>query len=481
MTKAPVQTPGLFIARITIEAASPISLAAGEGDVFDVMLARDALGLPMIAGSSLQGVLKSLLTRTDAVLANTLFGTMQGRSTTAGKLQFSNAAIHNGSNEAVKSGDDPTKDNLLRHLLADDPVLRDHVALDHLGTVAGKAKFDRTAVPVGTRFSFELLMWGSEEDGAGFKTVLNLLTHRLFRLGGATRRGYGRIGGVKAAYRFFGNPKDQVGDIATLRGARFSCLGGLDSYELQPCVDANVDEIPLTLTPQGFWRAGGGGERTLTGDIRHKNHDPLNNSNPMKEVDDAFTREPFIDWNGGTGTWCEPGKAPAKGFVLQGSSIRGALAHRALFHWNKAKKNFVTETTTTEQVAKWAEQSADLLTLFGAAANEKGKKDKKGQRSALIVDDVRFTPTDTTNLTHNSIDRFTGGVRNGALYSEELVISEAFPVRILIDNRVKIDPTARAALDAAIKDLRTGRLSLGARSLGWFEDKAYIAQQGQES
>jgi CRISPR/Cas system CMR subunit Cmr4 (Cas7 group RAMP superfamily) len=470
---APIQTKGLHIARITIEAASPISLAAGEGDVFDVMLARDALGLPMIPGSSLQGVLKSLLSRSgDTDLVTKLFGNMQGRSTTAGRLQFSNAAVHNGNNEAVKVGDDPSKDELLRHLLADDPVLRDHVALDHLGTVVGKAKFDRTAVPVGTRFSFELLMWGNEDDGAVFKAVLNLLTHPLFRLGGATRRGYGRLGEVKASYLFFDNPKDRVDEIAALRGARLSCHGGLPPLSLKPCANPQVEEISLTLTPLGYWRAGGDGERTLTGKKF------VDDADPVKEVDDAFTREPSIIWNGATGTWCDPGKAVAEDFVLQGSSIRGALAHRTLFHWNKAKGRLVVDTTAVEQVKLWAKQSAELLALFGEVADEKLKR---GNRSALIVDDVRFKPTGTTNLTHNSIDRFTGGVRSGALYSEELVISKAFAVRILIDNRVKIDDTARKALDAAILDLRKGRLSLGARSLGWFGDDDFIAEREKSS
>jgi CRISPR/Cas system CSM-associated protein Csm3 (group 7 of RAMP superfamily) len=465
-TETSQPTSGLHIARITIEAASPISLAAGEGDVFDVMLARDALGLPVIPGASLQGVLKSLLTRTNPPLATKLFGTMQGRSTTAGRLQFSNAAVHNGSNQAVKASDDPAADDLLRRLLADDPLLRDHVALDHRGTAANTAKFDRTAVPVGTRFSFELLMWGSADDGADFTAVLNLLTLPLFRLGGATRRGYGRIGEAKVSYLFFGNPKDQVGDIATLRGAPLSCHDGLPSHALPPCTDAQVKEIPLMLTPLDYWRAGGGGERTLTGEARQQGADPA------KEVDDAFTREPSINWEGVTGTWCEPGKAMAEDFVLQGSSIRGALAHRALFHWNKAKGHFVTDTTTPEQVGKWAEKSAELLALFGAAAT-----DKLGNRSALIVDDVRFQSTGSTALTHNSIDRFTGGVRTRALYSEELVISAPFAVRILIDESLQIETTARDALNAAIRDLCTGRLSLGARSLGWFEDKAFAATQ----
>lgn len=57
------QRPILFLARITIEALSPLSVGSGELGSSDVALVRDANGLPMITGAGLEGLIKALAHR----------------------------------------------------------------------------------------------------------------------------------------------------------------------------------------------------------------------------------------------------------------------------------------------------------------------------------------------------------------------------------------------------------------------------------
>jgi CRISPR/Cas system CMR subunit Cmr4 (Cas7 group RAMP superfamily) len=462
----PPSNPSLCIARVTIEVASPLSIGSGDGGgVFDVAIARDANGFPMINGASLQGVLRSLMERSDRGKADWLFGTMQARTTSPAKITVNAAMVHNANDCAVVGlildGSD-LSDALLPKLRDEDPVLRDHVRINEMGAADGSGKFDRAAVPRGTRFSFELSMWcSSAEEISAFKEVLALVPHPLFRLGGATRRGYGRIKVLAMAMAKFATPAEQADDICKLRSKPLSYQRDLQPVDTSHDDWADVIDIAIDLTTCGYWRAGNDGTA-----VRTDSQQGIEQANRHREVDAAFTREPWIDWASGKGTWQEPGSSEAQDYVLAGSSIRGALAHRALFHWNKICGNFVDAESpnAAEQLKAFMRRRNGLEIFLGVE-----KTDRTGTRSALIVDDHVFKPVNIHIADHNSIDRFTGGVRNGVLFSEELVHSGDITVRLIIDNKVAVDAGARAALCAAVKDLCEGKLSLGAKSQGWFE------------
>ncbi|MNT84508.1 hypothetical protein D3C72_2245260 [compost metagenome] len=77
---------------------------------------------------------------------------------------------------------------------------------------------------------------------------------------------------------------------------------------------------------------------------------------------------------------------------------------------------------------------------------------------------------------HNRIDRFTGGVIDGALFSEEVLWQTPLNLSIgtLQPQRLaQLDATTRQALQRALEDLSQGWLPLGAngsRGLGVFSD-----------
>lgn len=458
---------GLYIARVTIEAMSPMSVGSGEAGVSDVLLVRDANGLPMIAGASLQGLMKALAGRDALTCRDSLLGSEDK----PGRVRFSDARIHDGNDEAVcglmLAG---VQDELLKRYLVDEPLNRDHVEINHRGAGDDEShcKFDRAALPRGTRLSFELTLWGEPTDEAAFMSILRLVHHPLFRPGGATRRGYGRVKVHAAGWKYWADPVDSVNGIDGLRRLPFSKIEGLNNA-IPAHSGSGLKTYTLTLTSDSWWRAGGDGERVRTGKYLHDGAD-----NRKDETDLAFTREPSICWDEGSNRkgWQEPGKAIAEDYVLAGSSIRGALRHRTLFHWNRLNGRLFDADSPDEALfTKARETPAELFALFGAV-----KTDTSGQRSALIVEDLVFRPNAVTAAEHVKIDRFTGGATTGALFSEELVWTgdQKLELAIIVDTKQLEErlpdnhEQVLAAFKAAVDDLCNCRLALGAKSGGFF-------------
>ena len=99
---------------------------------------------------------------------------------------------------------------------------------------------------------------------------------------------------------------------------------------------------------------------------------------------------------------------------------------------------------------------------------EEDKKKKPAQIGCLLFDDVYLTDNiKAAQLPHSGIDRFTGGVREGALFFEEVILREQeLPVMTLTltEPKERFDPKTITALEHALNDLCKGYLALGAGS-----------------
>ena len=90
-----------------------------------------------------------------------------------------------------------------------------------------------------------------------------------------------------------------------------------------------------------------------------------------------------------------------------------------------------------------------------------------------MVDDCELSDYKTTLRYHNAIDRFTGGVRKGALYSEELLYQPKFTVKIWL-TRLPTQPSTDEekvtwnnvinAFKDTVRDIELGLLPMGAGS-----------------
>lgn len=450
-----------YLARMTLETLTPLSIAAGGADgVFDVALARDANGLPALPGSTLAGVLRHLYWELHGEAdMKKLFGFQNNEEGKSSCLHISWGAIQDSTGQPVESlllgnaGGARLDDPLLSAALAmeDMPVNRDRVRISHRGGAADTGKFDRSVLPAGYRFNAELTLWSDQCDDPRWQQVLNLLNHPLLRLGGGTRAGLGKIKVVCVYDKHF--------DLSAEDGrAAFSKLqrglgstAGLSENKITAHTD-NCNRfiaVTLKLKPRGFWRIG-------EGDTPHKF------DSKDKPADLLPKLESRVTWNDGAGCL-----GSAK-LLIPASSLKGALAHRVAFHANRFAGRWAVPGSKLDEYDE-TEACPEIKELFGYARDDKkNREDKKsdpepkGQAGRLFLDDA-FLTLDENKLKlmmHNAIDRFTGGVREHMLFSEELVWKEEIPVQLTIDT-AGIADSARIALRHALNDLCKGRLAIG--------------------
>jgi CRISPR/Cas system CSM-associated protein Csm3 (group 7 of RAMP superfamily) len=516
----------LHLVRVTLEAESPLSIGTG-GDVTRrrpardpadpqksedhaaAALARDANGHPTLPGPSVQGVLRRLarVTRGDR-WAEEVFGRQGPRHIdgSAGTVTVGWGLVHGADDAAV----DPrpgraTADDVLRLLKSPAPLWRDHVALSHRLSVEGRKKFARAAVPRGTRFSLELACFAPADDETLIK-VAALFRHPAFRLGAARNRGYGRVRLVRASHVAL-----PLTDPATIRERRAEPPSTPLPTDLTQAAAfvaprGTATLARLTLTAEGLIRFGAATEEAVaftggTHGMRRVNDGAAPRFNGWSDDPSATDRsnilrlltEPVIRWTGDTAdirkpadTLAHPPGLATLGFPVPGSQLRGPLAHRALYHWNRAKGRTVdadafaqADSAAQERMladlAGKATRPPELGLLFGAAKGPPvaGRGPSPGQAGRLMVDDARIETSWIVALDHISLDRFAGGVRNieGVLFAEEAL----FGAMIVADLRIERGPvgpvggwpedTAHALL-LALRDLCTARLPLGARNLG---------------
>lgn len=456
----------LHLARFTLEAKTPLSIGTGGSDgVYDHPVVRDANGLPMIPGTSLAGVLRHLwidLQGEDS--AGELFGYQEGSRGRPSRLEVAHCAIQDSQGRPVEGlllGQERKRletDPLLRAAWESraDPIFRDRVRLTHRGVAKQTGKFDRGIVLAGTRFSGELRLWSDRKDDPDWSALLSLFADPRLRLGGATRAGLGALrlvdGGLyTASFELNANPED----IARFRALspRLGDLGGLQPTKPPaPPNHAPVQRLHLRLAAQDFWRIGQGSQSLRKGTGDDKTPDLLPKT------------EPVVRWLAGKGS-IQP-----RLVLIPASSLKGALAHRTAFHWHLLTGQFVDQMDL-QAIQDWeaSEHCEAVRALFGYAKDREDAAGRSrahtGQVGQVLFDDLYLTPPDPEEvgwMMHNSIDRFTGGVRNRMLFCEELLYKQSFDLEIsLLPRALSADPLVRRAFARALDDLCQGRLALG--------------------
>ncbi|MBK8880128.1 MAG: hypothetical protein IPN74_16835 [Haliscomenobacter sp.] len=179
------------------KADTPFAIGSGEkGFTVDRLIARDALGLPYIPGSSLAGVLRHELDpKDDSEEVMKLFGFQAKETGQGSRINFSSAHLIGADGKMVIEGLQAIDLNSGYYSYFQKLPERDHVRMNDRGAAdtKGHGKFDEELVHKGTRFAFSIEMSGDESDQQAWQHVLDLIHQPLFRLGAGTRKGFGKL------------------------------------------------------------------------------------------------------------------------------------------------------------------------------------------------------------------------------------------------------------------------------------------------
>ena len=424
------------LVRCVIEAVSPLAVGSGESNVLtDALVAKDANGLPYIPATSIAGVVRGLMesgcseAERDG-LENT-FGYQTSASGKGSEVIFSEAKILGADGQVV--------DGLQPSLINNDEFLarykqlpiRQHVRINSKGVTDNAGKFDEQVVFAGTRFCFEIELLSDAEKNCFMEDLLSTLFLKSFRLGGGTRSGYGEVKVVelKMSVLNLANPADLEAYLSKSSSLENRYWDAVPVYaQVSSTVKDKMIEYELLLKPQDFvlFSSGFGDD----------------------EADMVPVTESKV-------VWSDKGRFKNDLILVPASSVKGALSHRVAYHWNLAKGYYAGDTN-----AKVGSENPAVRSLFGYedAAN------KVQVRGNVFLSDVFVdTPVRNKVLSHVSIDRFTGGARNGALFQEKTAFVSETQIRLSVAVLADAceDMEVKNALEAALRDICDSRLPLG--------------------
>jgi CRISPR/Cas system CSM-associated protein Csm3 (group 7 of RAMP superfamily) len=388
-----------YIAHITIQADTPLKVGSNNSDFLqDSPVQKDWNGLPMILGTSIAGVLRKDFGSND----DEIFGKEDGS-----KVIFSNALLldeNNKVNEELLLEKSP----FLK--IFDNLPIREHTAITAKGVAKEHSKFDEEVVYKGSRFKFSIEMI---EDKNSFEKILNLLNLPSFRLGGGSTKGFGKFKIESIKTKEF-NESNYNGYSSSLND-----FDGKE-YQTKTC-ETNYNIYTLKIKPDDFFMFGSG-----FGD---------------DDADMTPVYERAIDYKNG--------KLSDDMILIPASSIKGAIAHRTAYHYNKLQGNTIENGKGIEKVK----------TIFGEEKNS--KKDIEGSKGKLLISDCFKSQNSTKTFDHVSIDRFTGGAIDGALFQEKTIAdNREYEIEILLEKSLD-NSDEQKAFESTLTDITTGMLSLG--------------------
>lgn len=432
-----------IIAHIVIEAETPLVISSGgRTPSTDAPILKDVNGFPYIPGTSIAGVLRHTLGEDKA---RSFFGFKEDKTTRGSEIIFSEAKLV-WSDGKIMDGliDTGSLDNSWIRRFSR-LSKRNHVCLTAKGVAKDKGKFDEEVIYKGTRFAFDIEMVLSSKDNEAtthFNDTLAELRKETFRIGGGSRSGFGKVNIVSIRKKEF--DLHDTNDLSEY----LACTSYITEHPVWEEVE--TDKTPahgwirydLTLTPIDFFSFGSG-----LGD---------------NEVDDTPVRESFISWKNGSGEFKD------KAVLIPASSLKGALSHRTAFHHNLRRGIFAMNVYSDDLENNSGNHNDAVRTLFGYQ-NMKETEVPQKCGACLFHDIIIEDGTKEKILNHVSIDRFTSGAIDGALFSEKVLYGKnlKFTTTILVKKPASDSKEFNEAiecLELSFKDIDMGTLPLGGGS-----------------
>lgn len=417
-----------LLARIVLEADSPIVIGSGQSDITtDALVVRDVNGLPYIPGTTLAGVIRSHM---DVEKNSVLWGYQDKKDGRGSEIIFTEAKILNSKGDVVDGIVDMA-------YIANDPLLanyielpiRQHVSINESGVATKAGKFDEQIVYKGTKFCFEMEIVSEDSELQQLQNVIDAIRSTSFRIGGGTRKGFGKIKVVSVQsvqINLEDNLDRYLNKSSNLQDSK-DWWKGVEHADTTPIEDNDYVKYELCIKPKNFFMFGSGfGDEEGKADMTSVKEGVVNEFN------------------------FEKGKT-----LIPATSVKGALRHRVAYHHNLLRRKYYGDAEATT-----AANNPAVKELFGY-------QDGKQHRGNVLISDVFEEPVRGILVPHVSIDRFTGGAENGALFTEQVDYGKGRTFHIVIyvykavlDNS-NADNPIKDALEEALKDICRGMLPLG--------------------
>ena len=430
-----------ILAHIIFEADSALRFGCGDFDMlYDSPIQRDFNGLPLILGTSICGVIranaKEIFSQNEV---ENLFGFSKGREDSSSKIIFSNALLLNEKmqvSESLIPFSTLKESKFLSHFLH--LPQRQHNAIGYQGVCKDGAKFDEEVIYKGTRFKCAMEMkCENERDKEDFFKILSLFYSPYIRFGAGSTKGFGVIKVLEIRYEILQNPYSKSSSLNESLSQIFT------PKDFVP--KSHFTHYALTLAPENVFLFGSG-----FGD---------------EDADSIAVSEKVVDYDRGT-------LSEAK-LLIPASSIKGAISQRTRFYINQHLGNCIDSAESSPDSANVNDSKSSQIhaTLFGSA-NSQTNQPTKGR---ILVRDMYLDyneKRDSQIFVHNSIDRFSASVVDGALFQEKATFTPAFCIDIFManaprqsaQNSNKDFATATNAFEKALVDICNGALPLGAMS-----------------
>ncbi len=471
-----IQFPIRYVAQIIVEAKTP--LAVGSDSLYydqDSPVEKDFNDLPYIPGTAIAGYLRKKLPNVAVFGDNPDDNKDQPKGS---NIIISEAFLLDDKMKVRQQPEEIANAFLKRYFKL---PIRQHTAINEYGSAKEGSKFDTEVVFKGSRFKFEIELQLEKENDENWKDILNTFYRNDFYLGSGEFNNFGELKVIEIKETKF----DLSDNLSQTKYLNHDVdLNSIDNAVFN--IKTNVADITKIYNEHSetffgkdsFFHFGAG-----LGDI---------------DVDAVNYQEPVIEYKENKLVFKDKDD-----FVIPGTSVKGALAHRVAFHYNRENENYVediidnyfkdpqflekfdlsnlqladnldelekqkefleqllNELEKTEfnpkQVYKdyIEENNAGVKAIFG---NAKDSKNDKGAAGKVIIKDVFLDKNKVKEhiFYHNKIDRFTGGTIDSALYSEKVLSIDEFTLKV----KTKKD-TDTTYLNKAIEDMKNGMLPIG--------------------
>ena len=408
-----------YIANIVFEANTPLKVGSSDIDMLqDSPVQKDWNEFPMVLGTSIAGVLRKEF---DKEFADDIFGDEQSRKkeNRGSRLIISNALLCDRDMQVIETLQTDKNDFLK---IFDTLPVREHTAITDKGVAKDNSKFDEEVVYKGSRFRFRMELIAYESDAQNWKRLIEVINSSIFRLGGGTTKGFGDIKILHnlSTYDIFDLGSKEYQENSSSLNTSYT-----KAFPTAKRAQSSYTTYTLKIKPEDFFLFG-----SSFGDDDA-------DATPVYEQEVVYDEK--TPKNSGLS---------GKKILLPASSIKGALAHRTTFHYNSLVGNTIEAKNGINSIEA----------IFGSTKDSDSDSGQKGK--VIFSDCYEDIKNETKVFDHVSIDRFTGGAKDGALFQEKTIAQrDLWKIEILLHKNVQGDKLK--AFEMALSDITIGMLPLG--------------------